>query len=85
MCQTRLMSGTSKKSLYQESLRCCSLVSYRVVTTIACRHIGKRRNVDLAAVSNAELLSVLEELCARKSSDGTVGAANDTVHIVGKR
>jgi hypothetical protein len=64
MCQTRLMPGTSKKRLYQESLRCCSLVSYRVVTTIAWRHIGKRRNVDLAAVSNTQFLSVLEELCA---------------------
>jgi hypothetical protein len=26
----------------------------RSVTTIACRHIGWRRNIDLAAVSNAQ-------------------------------
>src|SRR5262245_15377212 len=48
----------------QESLRCCRFGFGRAVTRIACRHIGKRRNVDLAALSNAQSLSVLEKLCA---------------------
>jgi hypothetical protein len=44
----------SQKCEDQKSLRCCRFGFGRTVTRIACRHIGKRRNVDLAALSNAQ-------------------------------
>ena len=71
----------------QESLVCCSLVSGRIVKTIRCRHIGRRRNVDLAAVSNAQFLYPYLKSCAlhRKSSTGTCGTVDDSVRILGKR
>jgi hypothetical protein len=46
----------------QENLRCCRFGFGLFVTRIACRHIGWRRNIDLAAVSNASFLSVFEDV-----------------------
>ena len=52
MCQARPMFGIPKVD--QENLRCCRFGFGLFVTRIACRHVGWRRNIDLAAVSNAQ-------------------------------
>jgi hypothetical protein len=55
----------------------------RVVTTITCRYIGKRRNVDL---TDAQFFYRLEELCASSRFEGcTREGADNPVRILGKR
>ena len=58
----------------------------RVVTKIPRRFIDRCRNVDLAAVSNAQFFYPCLKSCALhpESSGGTCGAADDRVRILGK-
>ena len=62
------------------------LVSGRAVTRIACRHIGKRRNVDLAALVMPSLFIVLKSFALHaQSSGGARGAGDDSVRILQPR
>jgi hypothetical protein len=83
MCQNRLRSGTYE-NVSITSLICCSFGFGRVMTTIACRHIGRCRNADLAAVSNARFFHEEAKSCTRLKRQ-QLWAADDSVHIVGKR
>src|SRR5215510_3370374 len=64
ICHNRLLSGIFKSVRIRRVSDFAGLVSEQAVPRIACRHIGKRRNVDLAALVMPCLLSVVEELCA---------------------
>jgi hypothetical protein len=58
----------------------------RVVTTSACRHTAKCRNVDLVAVSDAQFFYQYLASCAlhSKSCSGTCATTDDGVLVLGK-
>ena len=78
ICQTRLMSGTSKN--VRISRVSCVAVWFRTsCDEDRCRHTGKASECRLAAVSKAHFfILVLEELCAYLSR---AMAADDSVSL----